>query len=72
MNAKPFRLAAAYYRNDRLVATLVTPYNPPEMTSLLDLGAARLSEIEYFFVSYNIRFETVPDTKSTRAMRSSR
>jgi inorganic pyrophosphatase len=40
-------------RNDRLVATLVTPYNPPEMASLLDLGATRLSEIEHFFVSYN-------------------
>jgi inorganic pyrophosphatase len=40
-------------RNDRLVATLVTPYNPPEPVSLLDLGEAQLSEIEHFFVSYN-------------------
>jgi inorganic pyrophosphatase len=40
-------------RNDRLVATVVTPYNPAELASLLDLGAPRLSEIEHFFVSYN-------------------
>jgi inorganic pyrophosphatase len=40
-------------RNDRLVAALVTPYNPAELASLLDLGAPRLSEIEHFFVLYN-------------------
>ena len=40
-------------RNDRLVAIPVTPYNPPQLTSLSDLGEARLSEIEHFFVSYN-------------------
>jgi inorganic pyrophosphatase len=39
-------------RNDRLVAALVTPYNPAELASRLDLGAPRLSEIK-FFVSYN-------------------
>jgi hypothetical protein len=36
-----------------LVAALVTPYNPAELASLLDLGAPRLSEIEHFFVLYN-------------------
>jgi len=40
-------------RNDRLIAIPVTPYNPPELASLLDLGKTQLSEIEHFFVSYN-------------------
>jgi inorganic pyrophosphatase len=40
-------------RNDRLIATVETPYNRPDMHTLEDVGAARLDEIEHFFVSYN-------------------
>jgi inorganic pyrophosphatase len=40
-------------RNDRLLAILVTPYNPPELESLRDLPPSALSEIEHFFTSYN-------------------
>jgi inorganic pyrophosphatase len=39
--------------NDRLVATLVTPYNPPEVSALEQLHEKRLHEVEQFFVSYN-------------------
>jgi inorganic pyrophosphatase len=40
-------------RNDRLVAVLETPYNPPEYRSLDEVSRQRLAEIEHFFVSYN-------------------
>jgi inorganic pyrophosphatase len=40
-------------RNDRLLATLVTPYNPPEVTALDQVNEKRLREVEYFFVAYN-------------------
>src|SRR5262245_33114545 len=40
-------------RNDRLVATVETPYNPAEYRSLDEVGRQRLDEIEHFFVSYN-------------------
>jgi inorganic pyrophosphatase len=40
-------------RNDRLVAVVETPYNPPEYHSLEDVSRQRLEEIEHFFVSYN-------------------
>ena len=40
-------------RNDRLLAALVTKYNPPAAESLDDLGKQRLAEIENFFISYN-------------------
>jgi len=40
-------------RNDRLVAVVETPYNPPEFRSLEEVSRQRLDEIEYFFVSYN-------------------
>jgi inorganic pyrophosphatase len=40
-------------RNDRLIGVVETPYNPPEVRSLNDLGKQRLDEIEHFFVSYN-------------------
>jgi inorganic pyrophosphatase len=41
------------YSNDRLLAGLETPFNPPEVTSLQELGENRLTELEHFFVSYN-------------------
>lgn len=40
-------------RNDRLLAVLETPYNPPEITRLDALHPHRLAEIEHFFKSYN-------------------
>jgi inorganic pyrophosphatase len=40
-------------RNDRLVATIETPYNPAEFHSLEEVSRQRLDEIEHFFVSYN-------------------
>lgn len=40
-------------RNDRLIAVLETPYNPPQVHALDELGKQRLDEIEHFFVSYN-------------------
>jgi inorganic pyrophosphatase len=40
-------------RNDRLLAALVTKYNPPAARSLDDLGEQKLAEVENFFVSYN-------------------
>jgi len=40
-------------RNDRLVAVLETPYNPPPFRSLDEVGSQRLAEIEHFFISYN-------------------
>ena len=40
-------------RNDRLLAVLETPYNPPPYRSLEELGGQRLAEIEHFFASYN-------------------
>jgi inorganic pyrophosphatase len=40
-------------RNDRLVGVIETPYNPPEVRSLEELGDERVSEIEHFFVAYN-------------------
>jgi len=39
--------------NDRLVAVVETPYNPPEVRSLTELSKQRLDEIEHFFASYN-------------------
>jgi inorganic pyrophosphatase len=40
-------------RNDRLIAVIETPYNPPEYRSLDEVNPQRLDEIEQFFVSYN-------------------
>ncbi len=40
-------------RNDRLLAVPVTPANPALFSSLEELPAAWLTEIEHFFVSYN-------------------
>ncbi len=40
-------------RNDRLLGVVDTPYNPPEVRSLAEIGKQRLDEIEHFFVSYN-------------------
>ncbi|HTU26954.1 MAG TPA: inorganic diphosphatase [Pirellulales bacterium] len=40
-------------RNDRLLAVLETPFNPPPYKSLDDLDDQLLAEIEHFFVSYN-------------------
>jgi inorganic pyrophosphatase len=40
-------------RNDRLIAVLETPYNPPEFTELSALHPRRLDEIAHFFKSYN-------------------
>jgi inorganic pyrophosphatase len=40
-------------RNDRLVAVIQTPHNPPIARSLRELDETRLDEIEHFFRSYN-------------------
>jgi inorganic pyrophosphatase len=40
-------------RNDRLVAVVETPYNPPGFRSLDEVSRQRLDEIEHFFASYN-------------------
>jgi inorganic pyrophosphatase len=40
-------------RNDRLVAVIETPHNPPPFRSLEELGKQRIEEIEHFFISYN-------------------
>lgn len=40
-------------RNDRLVAVIQTPRNPPVVHSLHELDEMRLEEIEHFFSSYN-------------------
>jgi inorganic pyrophosphatase len=40
-------------RNDRLIAVILTPYNPPPVESHDDLESQRLNEIEHFFVSCN-------------------
>jgi inorganic pyrophosphatase len=41
-------------RNDRLLAVLDTPLNPPEFSHYRDLPGRRLDEIEHFFRSYNL------------------
>jgi inorganic pyrophosphatase len=40
-------------RNDRFVAVVETPYNPPAFRSLEELNAQAVDEIEHFFISYN-------------------
>ncbi len=40
-------------RNDRLIAVLETPVNPPEVRSLEEWSKTRLDELEHFFISYN-------------------
>jgi inorganic pyrophosphatase len=40
-------------RNDRLVAVVVTPYNPAAYRSLDEVNQHLLAEIEQFFVDYN-------------------
>jgi len=40
-------------RNDRLVAVVETPYNPPRYQRLDDVDDPMLDEIEYFFTAYN-------------------
>lgn len=42
------------FRNDRLLAVLDTPQNPPEFSHYRDLPPRRLAEIEHFFLSYNL------------------
>lgn len=42
------------FRNDRLLAVLDTPQNPPEFNHYRDLPLRRLAEIEHFFLSYNL------------------
>jgi inorganic pyrophosphatase len=42
------------FRNDRLLAVLDTPQNPPEFSHYRDLPARRLDEIEHFFRAYNL------------------
>jgi inorganic pyrophosphatase len=39
--------------NDRLIGVPQTKVNKPTIRDISDLGAARLKEIEHFFVSYN-------------------
>ena len=40
-------------RNDRLVAVVETPYNPPMFHSLEEMSPQCLNELEHFFISYN-------------------
>jgi inorganic pyrophosphatase len=40
-------------RNDRLVAVVETPYNPPLFQSLEEMSPQGLDELEHFFISYN-------------------
>ena len=40
-------------RNDRLIAVLETPYNPPLYDSLDQIHKQVLEEIEHFFIAYN-------------------
>jgi inorganic pyrophosphatase len=40
-------------RNDRLIAVLETPLNPPEIRSLEEWHESRVAELEHFFISYN-------------------
>jgi inorganic pyrophosphatase len=40
-------------RNDRLVAVVETPYNPPPFQSLAEMSVQCLDELEHFFISYN-------------------
>jgi inorganic pyrophosphatase len=40
-------------RNDRFVAVVETPYNPPAVQALQELSAQELTEIEHFFMAYN-------------------
>ena len=40
-------------RNDRLIAVPVTPANPAELAHISELPAARVTEIEHFFIGYN-------------------
>ena len=40
-------------RNDRFVAVIETPYNPPAFGALEEMSAQSLAEIEHFFISYN-------------------
>ncbi len=40
-------------RNDRLIGVVETPYNKPEVRSLLEVAGTRLDDLEHFFVSYN-------------------
>jgi inorganic pyrophosphatase len=42
-------------RNDRLIATVDTPYNPAEYRSLDEVDQERVDDIEHFFVTYNER-----------------
>jgi inorganic pyrophosphatase len=41
-------------RNDRLVAVVETPHNPAEFLSLGGVHEQRVTEIEQFFVAYNL------------------
>ena len=40
-------------RNDRLVAVVETPYNPPAFHTLTELSSQCLDELEHCFISYN-------------------
>ena len=40
-------------RNDRLVAVVETPYNPPAFHTLQELSPQCLAEVEHFFIAYN-------------------
>lgn len=40
-------------RNDRLIAVVETPYNPPPFQALDELSGQWLTEVEHFFVAYN-------------------
>jgi inorganic pyrophosphatase len=40
-------------RNDRLVAVVETPYNPPALHTLQELSPQCLAEVEHFFIAYN-------------------
>ena len=40
-------------RNDRFIAVIETPYNPPAFHTLEEMHPQSLTEIEHFFISYN-------------------
>jgi inorganic pyrophosphatase len=40
-------------RNDRLIGSVETSFNPAELESLKGMNKQRLDEIEHFFISYN-------------------
>jgi len=53
LKAEQTEASGRVVRNDRLLAVLETPYNPPDVTDISAVHPRRLDEIEHFFKSYN-------------------